>query len=339
MYSLNSSLYGSVFVVPSVIVEKYIKMASFCAMKSLLWILKNQSGNFSISEIAKAIGSSECDTKEALDYWVNEGVLKSSDSSAEASPLKSDTFLAEKKSEKPVVEVPAKAPVPEIKIYRPTMEQIVARMDEDKKIKGLFNQAQIMLGRTIGFDVQSLLLMMHDTYGFGFEVILTLLQFCISTNHSSTAYIASTAKLWFEKEITDISLAQSFVDDYNKSEKTYEEFKQFTGMSAPKATPKQNEYFTRWRNMGFSTEMMVNAYNETVERTGKISFAYTDKILRNWHDNGTTTMEDVKKATEEYKNKKTADSSSGRSYDINKAIEKASGDDLIYKKKEKRRSE
>ena len=56
MLSLNPSYYGSVFVTPKTIVEKYIKMASFCALKSLLWILNNQGGNFSVEEIAKAIG-------------------------------------------------------------------------------------------------------------------------------------------------------------------------------------------------------------------------------------------------------------------------------------------
>ena len=75
MYSLNSSLYASVFVVPRDIVDKYIKMASFCAVKSLLWILNYRGGAFSVSELAKSIGSSEADVKEALDYWVNEGVL------------------------------------------------------------------------------------------------------------------------------------------------------------------------------------------------------------------------------------------------------------------------
>ena len=100
MLSLNPSYYGSVFVTPKTIVEKYIKMASFCALKSLLWILNNQGGNFSVEEIAKAIGSSVADTNEAIEYWVNEGILiKNGESAVVPSPTVSDSHLKLKEAE------------------------------------------------------------------------------------------------------------------------------------------------------------------------------------------------------------------------------------------------
>lgn len=340
MYQLNSALYSSVFVLPSVIVEKYIKMASFCALKTLLWILKNQSGNFSIQEIAKAIGSSEIDTKEAVEYWINEGILIGNNSEQSPAPLKSDIQYKnnerKEKPSEPLNQVNTEKTVPEIKIIRPTMEQIVARINEDKQIKGLFNQTQEMLGRSIGFDMQSSLLMMFDTYGLDFEIILTILQFCVDQNKTSNAYIISVAKVWYEKDITTLEKAHEYIDQHNTADRVFNEFKQFTGISVPKATPKQSELFVQWNALGFSVDMMVAAFNEAVDRTGKISWAYMNKILLNWHESGYKTPADVENGKADFKSKHNAAKSEGRSYDLEKAVEAATYEPLKYKKKEKR---
>ncbi len=335
MYKLNTEYYSSVFVVPSVIVEKYIKMASFCALKSLLWILKNQGSNYSAQEIAKAVGSSEADTKEALDYWVNEGVLLCDKTDSVLSPLESDSHLSKAVNREIKNEIgkDEKPSVPEIKLVRPTMEQIVDRMAEDKTIEGLFNQAQIMLGRTIGFDMQSAILMMIDNYGLPIEIILDLLQYCIDAGKTSNAFILSVAKDWCKREITTPEQAQQYVSEHNEASRIFDEFKQFTGINSPKATPKQTELFIEWSKMGFSVEMMALAYNEGVERTGKISYPYINKILLNWHEQGFKTPEDLEKGKEDFKNKKGAEKTNERSYDIEKAIKEAENGKIVYRKK------
>ena len=337
MFSLNPSYYGSVFVTPKIIVEKYIKMASFCALKSLLWILNNQGGNFSVEEIAKAIGSSQADTKEAVEYWINEGILiKNGDSTAVPSPTVSDSHLKKeevKEEKKPVAEVKEKPSAPEIKLVRPTYEQVSQRIAEDEEISGLLNQVQIMLGKSLGYNNQSAFIQMYDDYGLKFEVILTLIQHCIEIGKNSTAYMLSIAKLFYEKDIDTLEKANEFIDRRKKAMKIYDEFCQFTGISAPNPTPKQTEYFMSWDKMGLSVEMMVLAYNETIDRKGKINFNYTNKILENWHENGYKTPEDVKNAREAYKKQKQG--TSERSYDINKAVEQATSGELVYKKKKR----
>lgn len=337
MFTLNPSYYGSVFVTPKIIVEKYIKMASFCALKSLLWILNNQGGNFSVEEIAKAVGSSQADTKEAVEYWISEGILiKNGDSSPVPSPTVSDSHLKneEVKSEnKSATEVKEKPSAPEIKLVRPTYEQVSQRIAEDDNIAGLLNQAQIMLGKSLGFNNQSAFIQMYDDYGLSVEVILTLIQYCINIGKKSTAYMLSTAKIFYEKDIDTLEKANEFIDRNKKIMKIYEEFCQFTGISAPTPTPKQTDYFLNWDDMGLSVEMMVLAYNETIDRKGKINFNYTNKILENWHENGYKTPDDVKNAREAYKKQKQG--TSERSYDINKAVEQATSGELVYKKKKR----
>ena len=55
--------------------------------------------------------------------------------------------------------------------------------------------------------------------------------------------------------------------------------------------------------MKTSYELLSKAYDITVEKTGKLSYAYMAKILDNWHSSGIKTAEDVEKSLESYKNK------------------------------------
>ena len=109
-----------------------------------------------------------------------------------------------------------------------------------------------------------------------------------------------------------------------------------TGISAPNATPKQQDYFISWHRSGFTVEMMVLAYNETVERTGKISFAYTNKILHNWNENGLKTPEAVENSKKAFKEGKAAEGKNGRSYDIEKTVYEDTHKDIVFKRKTKR---
>lgn len=343
MYSLNPSLYNSVFVVPSTLVDKYIKMASFSAVKSLLWILKNQGGNFSIEEISKNIGSSTLETQEALDYWVNEGILISSGtvtipSSAPIS-VNSDSYLAKKETEpkSAVINSAQTKTIEEIKISKPTVDQILKRMDEDAEIKSLFNQVQIIIGRSFGFDLQSTLLMMYDTYGINSELILMLVQYCVDIGKSSTAFINSVAKSWYEQDICNVELANQYIEEHNKVFELFSQFAALTGISNPRPTPSQTKYLISWMRLGFSVDMIVLAYNETAEHTGKINFKYTDKILQSWHESGLKTPEDVQKSREEYKAKNKKSIEKNNSYDIDKAVFDAENKPIKFERKQKKR--
>ena len=92
------------------------------------------------------------------------------------------------------------------------MAQIAKRGSESAEIAFLFNEAQKKLGRTIGYDSQSSLLMIHDAYGLPVEVILMLIDYCVSIGKTGVNYITSTAKNWGEKEIDSIDVTKDVKD-------------------------------------------------------------------------------------------------------------------------------
>ena len=93
--------------------------------------------------------------------------------------------------------------------------------------------------------------------------------------------------------------------------------------------------FSKWLDeLKMSFDMISLAYEETVERTGKISLSYTDKILMNWADSGYKTPDDVQKAA---KNRAAAAKkpagSPEASYNLEKVKSKDVSGKLTYERK------
>ena len=88
-----------------------------------------------------------------------------------------------------------------------------------------------------------------------------------------------------------------------------------------------------WLALGFDAPIIARAYDETAERTGKISFNYMDKVLLNWHNAGYKTPEDVENGEKLFREKKQSGKQKGTSFSIDEAISDAGSGVVKYKKK------
>ena len=50
-----------------------------------------------------------------------------------------------------------------------------------------------------------------------------------------------------------------------------------------------------WLSMGFGSEALALAYDRTIVSTGRLTWAYMDKIVRSWYEKGLFTPEDIEK--------------------------------------------
>lgn len=330
MFYINPTLYSSGIFLPGVITQKYIKMASFCAIKTLLFICSQMSGELDYESISKGIGSSVSDIKEAVDYWLNEGVLVSDEKDVRSVfvPTTSDSYLKEeKKEERPKEKKQEKQDI-SVKLPSPSMSEISEALENDKEFSMLCKQLQTLLG-DIGFSVQAAVFSMLRGYGLPSDIIYILINYCVERDKKTTAFMLSVAKDFYKNDILTHESAYEYIDAHKKSEAVFTKFKMETGISAPKATPSQEAYISEWIKMGFSVEMMVLAYNKTVEKLGKISFGYTNKILISWHENGYKTPEDVENAEKKFSQSAKKDKPQ-RSYDLEKAKEKDKKKKFVY---------
>lgn len=336
-FMINPTKWNKSFAVPSEVVDDYIKLAGSVQIKVLLWMMRHSSEDRTVEELSSAIGVSAPDCIDALNFWKETGILVSS-------PTEIKTEIAP--AELPVVvkkEVPAvnnTKILPEIEVVKPTVEQIVARGGESEEIRFLFQEAQMRLGKTIGHDGQAVLLMMHDAYGLPVEVIVTIIEYCVSVGKTSTSYIAKIGKDWGEREIDTLEKADEVINELKASDEMWGEFRVRTGISTPRPTSAQMKYLNRWKNeFKFSMEMILLAYEETANNIQKMSFPYMDKILKNWFEEGLKTPLDVSRAKKERLSvvaptTKTVNKPKKQSsYDIEEVLRQNEETELVYVRK------
>ncbi len=333
-YSVNPSVFKSIFAVPTDIVDKHIRLANGDQLRVLLWILRNSTDNPDIDEMCKALKINSSDAADYLQYWVLTGVLSENGEIAAPAPAsvseKTETVKEEKKPEISAVSV-----VPS----KPSSREILERIEESPEIGHLFNEAQQMLGKTIGYDGQCTLLLLHDHYGLPTEVLFMMIDYCVSIGKSNYAYLEAVGRDWGTREIDTLDKAAEQITILKKSNAVWKEFAQNAGITNPRPTVKQTEYLRRWSSeWKFSINMILLAYEEMANHTSKLSMAYIDKILMNWHTNGYNTPADVEKAAAEQKDKKPAakpKSGIEASYDLDRFKEQSLHGELKYERKKK----
>lgn len=321
-YIFNSAVLGSMFAVPAQVVDNYIKLASASQLKTLLWICRHISEPIDAVKISQEIGYSVGDVDDALTVIAGWGVLIGTDVTVSPAPVP---------SEKPKITEQPKH-FEEIAASKPSSEQIMTRCKEDPEILAMFSDIEKMLGKTLGYDSRSTLLMMHDHYGLPIEVIYMLVDYCKSVGKSGFSYISKVGKTWGEKEIDTIEKADEQIKILNFCNKLWKEFAEMAGIQNPRPSSSQSAYLRTWSvELKFNVEMIYLAYEEMLNHSSKISFPYMNKILMNWHSKGIKTPDDIEKEKEEYRRKKSPVAQANVSFDINEINRR--GDALpVYKK-------
>ena len=331
-FSINpKAMFGLSFSVPAAVTDKHLKLAGAAQIKVLLWLLRHAAENPTMDELCKALNMKHADASDAMQYWVECGIVLAD--GKETEPEVQPEYSAPAKTETPI-EIK-----PEMVYTRPTAEQILVRTKESAEIQFMFNEAQKKLGRTIGYDGQSTLLMIHDSYGLSVEVLLMLIEYCVSVGKGSLAYISKAAKTWSEKEIDSIEKADEQIRLLRRCDGTWKKLCELTGISTPRPTASQSSFLAHWTSeLKFDLDMIYLAYEEMANHTDKISFPYMNKVLQSWHDAGIKTAADV----EEAKMQRTAESPKPAqkkkqggyeaSYDIDEFNRRSDTSPLIYKK-------
>ncbi len=74
-YTVNLGCWGSIFAVPSDVVDKYLKIAGSAQLKVLLWILRHSGESFEVDTIAAALNMGNFDVRDCIEFWVSFGVI------------------------------------------------------------------------------------------------------------------------------------------------------------------------------------------------------------------------------------------------------------------------
>ncbi len=310
-FKINPTAYGDVFVLPKAVVKNNLRLAGAVQLKVLLYLYCNSGiADTSCEAIANALGIDRGDVCDALVFWCERGLVLKDDVTATVDLA---DFQPEKGANVPAEAVPAavagsvhipvfqntgpeRKTVPELPISRPSHEQIVIRCKECEELRLLFAEAQNVLGKTIGYEGQSILIMLHDSYDLPVEVILMLLEYAVKKGKTGYKFIATVGKEWSEKEIVTIDAAEEYISEHNETDELWKSFKALTGVKNPNPTAKQRKFLSIWKNdFSFSAEMISLAYEICVDNTGKMNLEYMNKVMKNWYEKGIKSPSDAER--------------------------------------------
>lgn len=314
---INLGAWNSVFAVPSKIVDENLKFLDGIKLKVLLYILRNSDKELTDEMISNATGVSNTDIPEALDFWVSFGVLsKNSDSydiaqdknsantqlnNFDATSLpsnfekKSEISQADKSYEEQASCDNTKKFTAVSRPKRPDYVFTAQRLAVDDELAILVNEAQTAFGKVLSNSDISSLLMLKDTCGLPLDVILMLIQYCISIGKGNIRTVEKIGIQWADDGIYTLEAADNKIIQTRRTTNNFSIVSSAFGLrNIGSPTQKQLEYGDRWvGEWKFSSEMLREAYERCVDSKGQVNFRYIDGILKRWHTEGITNKNDL----------------------------------------------
>lgn len=303
-YKVNFATFAGAFNVPKEVAQS-LKLTNEKQLKVVLYILANLSEEISAPKISEKLSIPQPDVDEALDYWVQNGVLVG------------------EKEVKPVAAEPPKKVV--LNNARPSRGDVARRGLEDKNLSMLLSEAQLKFGRNLKTNESAGLVWIYDDLGLSVPVVLLLLQYALSEGSLNITFLEKTAAKWAERGIDDVIKAEKYITDEANKKLAWRRVEKAFGIEHRKPSQKESDLAALWLGeWGLSEELLNAAYDECVNQKSKFNMSYTAKILENWHKDGIKTAAEAARG----KTKKQEESAETMvTYDISKFEERLNSDD------------
>ncbi len=333
MFKINPKTYSSMFSLPTEIADKGLKFASGEQLKVIICIFRNP--DITRDEIAKLTNLSLSTVNECIDYWTDNGVLQTE--------KKTETVKTEKQIKNAYEKT--KLPLPEITFSNPTQAEIEKVLKKNGSMKRLFNEAQEILGRTLGYSMQCTIYSVVYRYGITPDVANCLLYFAKSIDSTSQNDILKIAKYWAENGITDLLSADDYIRETEKALSLFRQLANNTNNSNSAPTFAVLEVICEWIRWGYTINEVQMAFDimKTEKQTGRLvwnNICHMNGTIKNWHKSNMTTVKDIEKGTKKFASKNKTASTKETSFDVQKAEQKAQegSEDFGTKKRRKRRA-
>ncbi len=178
---------------------------------------------------------------------------------------------------------------------------VLQAMDGDGDFRGLYGEVQRLLGRSLNTEELKILLGFVRYLGMTPELVSVLVCYCKdrarrkgSLRNPSLRTIEKEAYAWAERGIESVEDAAAFIQKENVRNSRISRLMGLLQIHGRSLTGAEERYAKAWLDMDLSEELISMAYERTCLNTGGLNWAYMNKILQRWHDQGLRTAEDVR---------------------------------------------
>ncbi len=242
------------------------------------------NGNHSISNssIADALKINLMDVVNAFLFYSSQGMIK----------IHNFTSVDDGDFDIEFCTVDKKTPVP----FRPNYKssEISRRLQENSRMNQMYKMVSQILGKTLSSSDTELLYSFHDYYGLPVEVILVLIEYYVSKGKTSMKYIEKEAGKWHSAGIDTVPKAKAHIKKREEFLSYVSRVRTLLGIPERRLSTRELTYINNWQNeFSMTLDMVKTAYELTVNQTGKLSFAYMNKIMESWAQNNIQTPQDI----------------------------------------------
>ena len=201
-----------------------------------------------------------------------------------------------------VVETPAKR--------KYTLDEITA-FSKDESISELFFIVETYIRHPLSESDVNTVLYWREELHFSNDLIVYLLEYCISKGHSSMRYLDKVAIGWHANNITTVEQAK---EDAAIHSQAYYGVMKALGITGRSLVNSETAFIRKWtKEYAFDLALIQEACSRTISATHQPSFEYTDSILTSWHKNQVHTLDDVKRIDASYSKAKKTSAKAGNS--------------------------
>ncbi len=310
--------------VPNIFIDRYMPSANGEYVKVYLYLLRLLSqpeAGCSLSQLADLFEYSMRELSRAFRYWERMGLLemqynennelcevtllKLSDSTSGPDPFSkapAETETSESTISVKSVSTPPKAPSSAETSHREYSKDELKNFSNREDVGELIFIAEQYLKKPLTHTELNTFLYWYDTLHFSTELIVYLVEYCVSRDHRSVRYMDKVALSWAEAGIRDVDAAKQISNLYSQA--NYAVIKAL-GIKGRNLVELETAMIEKWtKEYHFSLDIITEACNRTITATHQPSFEYADKILTNWHNANVKELADIERLDSNFKKAK-----------------------------------
>lgn len=170
---------------------------------------------------------------------------------------------------------------------------VLSAMSGDKSFRGLYEEVQQVLGRSMNTEELKILLGFVRYLGLPPEVVHMLIHYCknrarqrgVSRNPSLRS-IEKEAYYWAENGLDTVEEASAYIQNQNVRASRLFRIMEILQIRGRNLTAAEEKYAVNWINQGMDDSAISLAYERTCLNTGGLNWSYMNKILQRWGQQG-----------------------------------------------------
>lgn len=314
-YYIEGGIWSSVFAVPCTVVDDHIHMCPPNSLKVLLLMLRHPGMPVDLVWLSEQLRETPAEVQDAVSYWVSAGIIMDSAAQEENGQVTAVPAPAHPVPSPLEMPAPPAVPVPAVpsvtekniagqKIVTTSARPRISRDDvdliskKDPSLYQLLREAQSILNGPLSPVDSEILAALHIYYGLPADVVLMLLEYCVSTGKTSMHTVEKMAASWVERDIVTHERAEEEILRLTQVGEDEKKIIQAFHLQGRSLSAKEREYVERWFALGMDERIIAYACESTLDKTGKVSFAYADKMILSWKSKG---IQSIREAVEEQK--------------------------------------